>query len=114
MMWFNVEIPVSIISFLFVFLGALLRTIFPYLKKVKEQEDDNKARAAINLPQFADLSFNDTYLAIFGADVLLSFIATMLFFSTWSPPDGSLFQVAIVSFVGGWGFQDITNRLATG
>jgi hypothetical protein len=111
--WLGITFPASFIAFLFVFLGTLLRTIYPYLKKVKEVETQNQLRTEAKQALLPQLTFDKTYLAIFGADVLISFIATMLFFSAWSPPEGTLFHVAIAAFIAGWGLQDITNRVAT-
>jgi len=113
MAWLGIEFPASIIAFIFVFLGTLGRTYYPYLKKVRELKAENAQRATVGQQPLPQLTFDKTYLYIFGSDVVLSFISTMLFFSTWSPPEGTLFQIATAAFVAGWGLQDMVNRIAT-
>lgn len=96
---FGLEYPAPYISFLFIFLGMLLRTLFPYIQKLRET------------PEGTTLKWDHKYTLTIFSNLILSFIATVLFFSNWSPPEGTLFQVAIASFIAGWGSQDILNYL---
>jgi len=110
-MSFEIKYPAPYVTFFFFFLGILGRTIYPYAKKIREQRALNDERIAKGEPPLPSLKFDKLYLLTFLSDVFLSFIATMLFFNTWSPPEGTLFQIAIAGFIAGWGSQDLINRL---
>jgi len=92
----GLEYVAWIVSFLFAFLGLLMRTVYPYLQKARESKEP--------------ITWDHRYTITALSNVALSFISTMLLFNTWSPPEGTLFQVAIASFFVGWGAQDVMNR----
>ena len=98
---FGIEYPAPYISFILIFLGMLMRAVYPYIQKYKDFNGDAKA----------DFKWDHRYTFTLLSNLALCFIATMLFFNTWSPPEGELFQVAIASFIAGWGSQDFINRL---
>ena len=100
----GIEYPAPYIAFIMVFIGILLRSLFPYIKKLREAAKTPVATA----PEF---KWDHRYSLTIISNMAISFVATMLLFATWSPPDGTLFQVAFLAFITGWGSQDIFNSL---
>ena len=88
-----------IIAAIGVFLGCLCRTSLPYLRKARENPS---------------IVFDRTYVITFLVNVVLSMIASILIFPTLEIPSGiNLYQIFTMSFVAGWGSQDIINQIVS-
>jgi len=87
---------VEYIIFVGVFLGCLMRTTLPYLRKLKENPE---------------LNFEWKYFITFGFNVLASFVATIILMPSISVESGEMFTVFSTAFVSGWGAQDLLNNI---
>ena len=105
----TIAIPPWLIPFIFAFLGNLARTWVPYYKKLKQLEAIAVAQG--KSVSTVDLKWNNFYTYTLVGDILLGLVATILFFSVWTPPTGTEFGVAILSFCAGFGASDITNTI---
>jgi hypothetical protein len=88
--------PQMLLSFFAIFIGVLLRTLLPSLKKMKEGQ-----------------AWDHTYTATAAFAVLTSFITAVMAFTNFNLPEGisGYFMVGVVSFVYGWGLNDVYNKL---
>ena len=105
----TIAIPPWLIPFVFAFLGELARTFVPYYKKLKELEATAVAQG--KSVSTVDLKWNHFYTYTLVANILICLVGTMFFFSMWTPPAGTMFAVAIASFIAGFGAGDITNTI---
>jgi hypothetical protein len=82
-----------------IFLGCLMRALFPFLKKQKEATEAGKP-----------IKWESRYIwtLIFG--VAVSVIATMFILPSFAIPVEYIFPTA---FLEGWAAQDILNKIAT-
>jgi hypothetical protein len=89
----DVELAVSFAS---IFVGVLLRTLLPSLKKLQ-----------------AGQKWDHTYTATAFFAVLTSFITAIMLFPTFNLPSDvqGLFGVFIISFIFGWGSNDFYNKI---
>jgi len=90
------DIPIEVVAYLAIFLGVLLRTILPAIKKFEQQEH---------------FEFEIKY--VFSAIVVLitSGVTTFAIFGTFTIPEGTMFQIFVAAFLIGWGANDMFNRL---
>ena len=100
---FDLVYPAPIVAFILVFIGSVLRTFYPYIQKYRTLPPKDTPK----------IVWDHRYTLTLGSNLFLTFIGVILLFNTWSPPDGTLFQVAITSFFTGWGSQDTINRLVS-
>lgn len=93
------------IAIIAIFLGNFLRSVFPYVQKLREAQSTT--------PTATTLKWDHRYTLTLLTTLFTSFVGTILFFATWSPPAGTQLQVFVASFLTGWGSQDAINRLVT-
>jgi hypothetical protein len=107
-----IELPTWLVAFTLVFCGMILRTWMPYIKKVRDLKDLARAtgKTEAEISQIS-LSWDHSYTLALAADAIICLVGTIFFFSAWTPPEGSQFQIAVASFIAGWGAQDIINTL---
>lgn len=87
---------VWVVAFLGIFLGCLSRIILPYLRKAKENPN---------------LVFDTRYAVTFAVAVIMALIASMLILAGFEIPEGQVYKVFAVSFLTGWGAQDVLNQI---
>jgi hypothetical protein len=90
------ESMLVVVSFASIFLGVLLRTLLPSLKKLQ-----------------AGQKWDNTYTATAGFALLTSLITAIMAFPTLNlPPDtAGIFTTFIISFIFGWGLNDFYNKI---
>jgi hypothetical protein len=84
------------VTFFSIFLGVLLRTLLPSVKKIQ-----------------AGQPWDHTYTATAGFAVLTSFITAVLGFQGLNLPTNIIgyFTVFVLSFIYGWGLNDFYNKI---
>ena len=87
---------IEYVAFIGIFLGCLMRTILPYLRKLKHVKN---------------LKFEGKYAVSMIFSVVVSFVASMLLFGTFQIPEGSTFFVLVSGFTVGWASNDILNEI---
>ncbi|GAG49161.1 unnamed protein product [marine sediment metagenome] len=92
------DIPIEYVAIIGIFIGVLIRTILPYLKKISAGED---------------IKFNFKYVATALVLVITAGITTLIIFPSFSIPEGTAFAVFIVALLSGWGANDVLNRIVT-
>ena len=90
------------IAFVAIFLGVLCRTLFPYIKRMREAG----ARGDT-------LSFDSKYLYTALSSLVISVIATFLIFPTFKIPEATGIYLFSMSFTFGWTTNDIINEFLT-
>lgn len=105
----SIALPMWLIPFLFAFFGMLARTWLPYYKKIRALRELAEAQGK---PTDVQIKWDHYYTFTIIGDVFINLVGTMFFFSTWTPPAGTDFAVAVASFIAGWGGQDIINTFA--
>lgn len=90
------EIPLEFVAFIAIILGLALRTILPYLKKLKEDPT---------------LQFDFSYIgtAIISGVVSAIFIYPLFVF----PENATWYTVFIAAFIFAWTADDVVNRVST-
>jgi hypothetical protein len=91
-----INIPIEIVAFIGIVLGILGRTYFPYLKKADENRNNE------------DFVFQIRYII---TAIISATITAILMYNTFSIPEGTPFNVFILSFVFAWGINDVTNKM---
>lgn len=100
--YYLISMEATYIAFIAIFLGVLCRTLFPYVKKVKEAE----AKGDL-------LKFDYKYLYTAISSLVLSVIVTLLIFPTFKIPEATGIYLFCMSFTFGWSTNDIVNELLT-
>ena len=100
--YYLISMEVTYIVFIAIFLGVLCRTLFPYVKKMKEAE----AKGDL-------LKFDYKYLYTAISSLVLSVIVTLLIFPTFKIPEATGIYLFCMSFTFGWSTNDIVNELLT-
>jgi len=85
-----------IVAFLGIFLGSLSRIILPYLRKAKENPN---------------LTFDIRYVITFTVSLIMALIASIVILAGFEVPEGQLYKIFAVSFLTGWGAQDVLNQI---
>jgi len=98
------DVPIELVAFIGIVLGVIIRTYFPYLRKVEESRTPEAGTGVAVLLTF-DTKFYIT--------ALLSGIVTAIFiYPTFVfPEDASMMNVFIAAFIFSWGANDVLNRL---
>lgn len=97
-----VQIDVTTIAFIGVFIGILCRTLLPYIKKLKAAQEKEP-------PETVKFDLKYVWTAI--VSLFISLIASMLIFPSFTIPTGAQFYVFLQSFIFGWASNDIINQL---
>ncbi|MGQ9565897.1 MAG: hypothetical protein ACUVT5_05060 [Candidatus Bathyarchaeales archaeon] len=90
-------------SFIGVFVAVLLRTLLPYINKLREAEENNEAW----------LSWNHGYTWTCVSALVTGFIVAMLTLPAFSVPPTIVgqFAVFVTAFGYGWGINDAYNKI---
>lgn len=88
------------IALIGIFTGVLFRTLLPYLRKLKEAEQDGR-----------ELPFDLKYLYTALFSLLVSFIVTMLIFPAFVVPDVAVPYLFAMAFSFGYTSNGITNEI---
>jgi len=90
------------IAFIAIFVGVLCRTLFPYIKKMREAEAKGEV-----------FKFDYKYLYTALSSLVLSIIVTFLIFPTFKIPEATGIYLFCMSFTFGWSANDIVNEFLT-
>ena len=93
----EVEMSVEAFAFIGIFLGALSRTIFPYLKKLKKAADSG-----------VPIKFALRYLLSMIISMILSLFTAALATPSFDIPSANIFFLA---FAYGWAANDVMNMV---
>ena len=94
---------VSIVIFLGVLAGVLMRTVLPYLSKVKAQQEADPSKP---------VTFEGKYMATFGITFLQSLVVTTLVVSSAPIPKSGVSLLFVFAGAFSWAYasNDIANR----
>jgi len=84
------------IAFAGIFLGCLSRMLLPYLRKLKENPE---------------VKFEGKYAVTFAICVIMAGIASILILAGYEIPEDTMWKIFSMSFLTGWGAQDILNQI---
>lgn len=85
-----------ILILLAIIAGCIMRTLVPYLVKLKKGE----------ITQF-DLKFAATFILA----IIVGIIAGIVVFPTFIAPTGNLFTIILAALLWGWGSQSVINNI---
>jgi len=90
-------------SFLGIFVAVLLRTLLPYVDKLREAEERNEALPA----------WNHRYTWTCISALVTGFVSAMLLLPTFAMPLTTIgqFAIFIIAFGYGWGVNDVYNEI---
>jgi len=89
-------IPLEIIAFLGIIIGAIGRTVFPFLKKLDPNDQ-------------TPITFN---VRFWMTATISGIIAAIFIYPTFVVPEtGSVFELFLAAFLAAWAADDILNRL---
>ncbi len=88
------------IAYIGVFVGVLLRTLLPYIRKLKEAEGAEK-----------QLSFDIKYVGTAIFAMIVSFVVSTLIFPTFEIPETYNIYIFGQSFAFGWASNDLINEV---
>lgn len=80
-----------------IIIGCILRTLVPYLVKIKDGDVTN---------------FDMKFLATLILAIIAGIIAGLLVFPTFVAPVGNLLTIVIAALLWGWGSQSVINNIA--
>lgn len=88
------------IAYIGVFVGVLLRTLLPYIRKLKEAEGDTK-----------QLAFDIKYVGTAIFAMIISFVVSALIFPTFEIPETYNVYIFLQSFTFGYASNDLINEV---
>lgn len=88
------------VAFLGVFIGVLLRTLLPYIRKLKEAKETN-----------TQLLFDVKYAYTAIVSLFITCVVTLLVFPAFTIPDVALLYLFCSAFAWGWATNDLVNEL---
>lgn len=91
------EIPLGVVTFIGIFLGVLMRTILPWIRKVSQ----GKITPAFEL----------RYVVSSISSLFWNFALALQLFKSFSPPETSGLEVLIAAVLFGWFGVDVSNEV---
>ena len=88
------------IAYIGVFVGVLLRTLLPYIRKLKDAEEKKE-----------EFSFDMKYVGTALFAVIVSFITATLIFPAFTIPEDLLGYIFITAFGFGYASNDLINEI---
>jgi len=88
------------IAYIGVFVGVFLRTLLPYIRKLKEAQGKNE-----------ELGFDVKYVATAVFSFIVSFIVASLIFPSFVVPDVLDLYIFLQAFAFGWATNDVINEV---
>lgn len=88
------------IAYIGVFVGILLRTLLPYIRKLKDAEKKNE-----------QLTFELKYVGTAIFALIVSFVVSALIFPTFPIPDTYNVYIFLQSFTFGYASNDLINEI---
>lgn len=94
------DLDATTVAYIGIFVGVLLRTLLPYVKKLKKAEDKNE-----------EFKFDFKYAGTAIFALVISFVVSTLIFPTFTIPEIALPYVFAQAFAFGWTANDIINEI---
>jgi len=91
------ELSIEYVIVMGLFLGVLLRTILPALKKWSKPGED--------------FVFQIRYLFTAIVVIIISGVTAFTIFPSFVIPEGTAFNIFVLAFLSGWGANDLFNTL---